>query len=272
MAEVARAHNLPGQEAEALTNLSKVYGLRGDNEERLRLLERARELAESSGNRLVQARVERVLGFAVALLRSAQEGQELLESAAQVLDELGDTDELAMAVMMLGDLDFRAGNGDAALQRYRESLAMVMDHVGYRPELKRRIATALLETGRLDEAAPVAEEARQETAKDDWATVAITATVLGNVRFAQGRTSEAEELLRSGVEVIDRTEFPGIDEYLSLARFLARTGRLDEAREWLAKTYELVRAYPPDSPWAEAVNRRATEIEAEADGAGAPGG
>ena len=266
MAEVARQHHMPTAEAQALLHMSKVFGIRARLDERIQLLHRARDLAVDSGSRLMQARAERALGLAIAQTESAEEGRRLLTSAGPVLDELGDTDEFALAEMFLGDIDFREDQLDSALAHYQRTLELVHDNIGHRPEVKRRMAWAHLLRGDLDRAEALAEEAVAETAKDDWATVSTTNVVLGQVRDAQGRYEEAEQLLRRAVEVVETTEFPRWDQYLGLAALLIHTGRVAEARENIAKARG---AAPPTktktmTPSGEHVEKRAVALEAEA--------
>jgi tetratricopeptide (TPR) repeat protein len=267
MADVARAHDMPALEAQAVLNISKVVRMRGDNLEANRLLERARQLAEQAGSRLIKARVERVLGAALAITKSVEEGRRLLASAAEVLEEVGDFDEFSVAEMFLGDLEWRDGRGDEALGHYERAIRVVQDHIGYRPELKRRIATVLLHDGRLAEAATYAEEAFNETAKDDFATVAVTHTVLGEVRAAQGRFEEAEQLLRKGAEVVSKTEFPGFIEVVALATFLVSKGEIAEGLVWLTKARDSIRELPTGSPLRDFLEKQADEVEAAAQAA-----
>jgi tetratricopeptide (TPR) repeat protein len=263
MAEIARREGMPAYEAQALMLLSKVVGMRGQNEERFRLLARARELAELSGSRLIRARVERTLGTNVSLIISHDEGRHLLTKAGDVLEELGDTEEFSIAQTFLGDVALRMEDLDLAMEHYQRGIAAVADHIGYRPEFKRRIASVLLREGKVEEAAVVAEEALEEAAKDDWATVAVTNTILGTVREAQGRLVEAERLLRRGVEVIETTEYPGYEQYLGLATLLAHTGRADEARDLLVKARESGLEFSEGSPMELWIEHRAAALERE---------
>ena len=264
MAEVARAHDMPTLEAQAILNVSKVIRTRGDNAEALRHLERARQLAEQGGNRLLRARVERGLGMTIAAIESVEEGQRLLTSASEVLEEVGDLEEFAVAQMVLGDLEWREGRNDQALSHYERALVAVREHIGWRPEMKRRIARILLSQGLIEESAALAEEAFNETAKDDWATVATTNTALGEVRAAQGRHTEAEELLRKAAEVISATDFPHFDAYCALALFLVTKGEVDEGLEWLRKAKASIREFPPGSPMHDFLDKRADDVEAQA--------
>jgi ATP/maltotriose-dependent transcriptional regulator MalT len=130
--------------------------------------------------------------------------------------------------------------------------------------LKRRIARILLSQGRIEESAAKAEEAFNETAKDDWATVASTNTMLGEVRAAQGRHAEAEELLRKGADVISTTDFPQFDMYRALAAFLVGKGEVEEGLEWLRKARASIREFPPGSPMRDFLDKRADQVEATA--------
>jgi tetratricopeptide (TPR) repeat protein len=195
---------------------------------------------------------------------SAEEGRQLLTSAAAVLEELGDADEFSVSQTFLGDIAFRQDDLETAMEHYQRGIAVVGDNIGHRPEFKRRMASVLRLQGKIDEAAVLAEEAVDETAKDDWATVASTAMVLGQVREAQGRLSEAEELLRRAVGIVAETEYPGTEEYFALAELLVHTSRAEEARQWIAKARESGRDYPAGSPISVRIERRAAAIEAEA--------
>ena len=93
---------------------------------------------------------------------------------------------------------------------------------------------------------------------DDWASVASTKMVLGLVRARQGRTSEAEALLREAVAVMERTDYVAErwQQYLALSKFLVAHGRRDEAMEWMQKTRAITALLGERSPLAAYVERR----------------
>ena len=70
------------------------------------------------------------------------------------------------------------------------------------------MASMYLEMGDLATAPRLAEDAVEVVAKDDWATVASAGSVLGTVRAAQGRTAEAERLLREAAAVMADDRVP----------------------------------------------------------------
>ena len=91
----------------------------------------------------------------------------------------------------LGDLARRKADWTRRCRITTHSLELVREHIGYLPEVQRRIAQLLL-MGACSAAAELAEEAARLTGKDDLATVASTGMVMGRVREAQGRFDEAE--------------------------------------------------------------------------------
>jgi tetratricopeptide (TPR) repeat protein len=205
--------------------------------------------------------VERQLGTFTAAHDSEEEGRRLMVQAAAVLDELGDSEELSSAMQFLGESYRRDGDLETALDFYRRSLPLVQEHIGYKPEVERRIATTLLEMGDVDGAEAMAEQAVADVAADDWSTVASTAMVLGMVRAAQGRLAEAEQLLRSATDVLEDKQFPAAYERLALAELLFRTGRADEGGRWLARAREELASFAPGSPTREFFDKRIAKIE-----------
>jgi tetratricopeptide (TPR) repeat protein len=256
--EVARANGWHSREAEALVRLSRISEQRGNVEAAKRQLSEARQLAARGSSRLTRARVDRAFGGFLAYSTSGTEAEELLRAAAITLEEFGDREEQYIALIQLGDIEAVRDRWPEALAIYQRSLEPVREHVGYLPEAKRRIAEALLALGKISEAARHAEEAVAITGKDDWATISTTAMTLGKVRAAEGRSEEAERLLRKAIEVIGRTDYAAWESELALAEFLLRRGRTAEAQPWLAKVRASASRYGPRSPVIEYVERRAS--------------
>jgi class 3 adenylate cyclase/tetratricopeptide (TPR) repeat protein len=271
MREVAASTGLPSREAEALVLLARVAGQLGDVDSWRQLLSEAREVAERGPSRLTRARVQRALGSFLSLSESEEEAELLLRSAAMALEEFGDREELYVALAYLGDIEGRRDHPAGALETYRNALESVREHVGYRPEAERRIAQALLALGEIEEAARVAEQAAATVGEGDVATVASTGMVVGLVREAQGRPDEAEQLLREAVEVIGRSAYNPWDQELSLAEFLLRQNRTEEAGDWLARARASAARYGPRSPLLHHIERRGQEA-AETGTAGQPAG
>jgi class 3 adenylate cyclase/tetratricopeptide (TPR) repeat protein len=262
MRDVARERGLRDREAQASLHLAGVAGYLGEVDLRRRLLTDAHRLAEEGGSRLMLARTERALGGFTAQSDSAERAEPMLQSALAVLEEFGDVEQQYTALAYLGDIKYQRGDLPGALEYNLRALPLVLEHVGYRPEAERHLATVELEMGDLSAAERHAEDAVNVAAKDDWATVASTRSVLGTVRAAQGRKAEAEALLREAAAIFERTEHNGWEEQLNLAEFLLRRARVDEGREWLGRARASAEKYGPSSPFLEFIDRRGREAEA----------
>jgi class 3 adenylate cyclase/tetratricopeptide (TPR) repeat protein len=256
-AALARANGWLSQEAEVYIRLYGIYWQRSRPDEARRMLDVAGELARRGPSRLTRAHVDRALGSFLGRTGSTEEAVELLRATAPVLEELGDQPEFHAALMSLGDIAYRDERPAEALSLWEESVAPVIAHGGYLPEAKRRMAQALIDLGRVDEAVARAEEAVEVTGAEDLATVATTRMALGLAREAQGRLDEAETLLRDALEVNARTEFSPLEEELALAEFLLRRGRTAEGDEWLERARASARRYGPESPYIGWVEHRA---------------
>ncbi len=263
------AHELgwTSREAEAMARLAGVAGHRAEWDERVRLVEKARELAAQGPSRLARARVSRTYGIGLLVDGRDDEATSELLSAGATLEEFQDREEASACYQFLGEMAVRQNRLDDAMAYYARSLDLVREHTGYLPEVQRRMAQTLLLMGDVAAAAEYAEDAVRLTAKEDWATVASTAMALGLVREAQGRYDEAEALLLEAANVMDRTDFNGWEEELAMAEFLLRRSRTAEGNEWLAKAHaDVVRLglRQASSSFIEFVERRGREAMAAA--------
>ena len=116
------------------------------------------------------------------------------------------------AIQFEGDSWYRVGESAKAMELYRRVAPLLAEHIGYLPEVERRMAHALLDMGDIGEAETMALQAVAHTVEDDWATVASRAKTLGLVRAAQGRNDEAEALLRDAIATMLAREFPADEE------------------------------------------------------------
>jgi len=253
---VAREAGLPSRQAEALTLLAGLYSQRGEVQRRREVLQEAQALAAAGSSRLIRALVERAWATFLATSISEEDAVPILLRVAPVFEEFGEKQELHTAFLYLGDIRRRQGRPAEALGFYEQSLTPVLEHVGYRPEVERRMAQASLGAGDGAAAQRWAEQAVQHAGHDDIATVASTRMTLGLVREAQGRLAEADELLRGAVDQLHGTDYAGWEEHLSLAEFLLRQGRRDEADGGVERAVSAAARYGADSPIAQYVSRR----------------
>src|ERR1700704_4694219 len=102
---------------------------------------------------------------------------------------------------MAGRILYLRGDPASAVPYFERALAVSMEinDTGYRPEIERVLAEALLQLGDVDRAEAHAESGVAVVAADDKASLASTSMVLGKVRARQGRHTEAEPLFRKAV-------------------------------------------------------------------------
>ena len=116
--------------------------------------------------------------------------------------------QYAQALQLHGNLARAQGRVDLAVQRYRTSLAAFRAATGesiYTWLAQLKLVEMLIEAGRLDEADALGSEAAAAIAKlskDDSYDVAYSSNVMGLLRRAQGRPSEAVPLLRHSLAIM----------------------------------------------------------------------
>ena len=262
--EIARQLGDRGREARACTYLGGVRFHQGRLAEAKELRRQAVQLGAEGGSRIDWALATCDYGLLVAFTDSLDEGLRLIESALPAQEESGDIFDLASSVNQIGRLYLLKGMTAQAVPYHERALGLSeqMQETGYRPEIERDLAYAKLELGDLAGAAAHAEAGAQVVAADDWVSVASTKMVLGRVRAGQGRTEEAETLLREAVAVMERTDYVADrwECYLSVTEFLVAQGRREEAREWMQKTRAITTLYGEHSPLAAYVEHRLAAV------------
>jgi len=133
---------------------------------------------------------EHTLGEAIAILGKTPSGQ------------------YAQALQFHGNLAQAQGKFDLAADRYRTALAAFRAATGesiYSRLTALKVAEALIQAGRLDEAEAIAADAVAAIAQskeDNSYDAAYTADVMASLRHAQGREAEAEPLRRKTLELL----------------------------------------------------------------------
>ena len=257
--EIARKLGDKGREARACTQLGGVRYHQGRVAEAKDLRRQAIELGAAAGSRIDWGLATAHYGFLVAATESIEEGLRLSESAFPAQEESGDLIELAASLSQIGRMYWFKGLIAEAVANYARSLSLSeqIQETGYRPEFERHMAQALLELGDLAGAIAHAEAGANIVADDDWVSIANTKMVLGLVRAREGRTAEAENLLRDAVAVLERTDYIAVrwEQYLSLSEFLLAQGREEEARVWMQKTRAIAALHGEHSPLVAHVER-----------------
>lgn len=262
--EIARRLGDRGREARACVYLGGVRYHQGRIEEAKELRRQAMELGAAGGSRMDWGLATARYGAVVALTDSLDEGLRVAKSALPAQEESGDIFELARSLNQIGRLLVIKGVTAQAMPYYERALAISqqMEETGWRPEIERDLAFALLQLGDLAGAAAHAEAGVQVVAADDWASVASTKMALGRVRAQQGRAKEGETLLRDAVAIMERTDYVAErwEQYLSLTEFLVGLGRQEEANDWMGKARAIAALYGEHSPLAAYVERRLAAV------------
>jgi class 3 adenylate cyclase/tetratricopeptide (TPR) repeat protein len=258
--EIAQRLGDRGREARACVYLGGVRYHQARIAEAKDLRREAVTLAANGGSRVDWGFASSRYGWLVALTESLDEGLRLSEEALPAMEEAGDFFELARSEDQVGRIYRLKGMVGQAVRHYERAvdLSDQMKETGFRPEIERDLAEALLQLGDLEGAAAHAGAGVRVVAHDDWASIANTKMALGCVRAKQGGVPEAEALLREAVSVIEGTDYVSErwEQYLNLAEFLLSEGRAGEADEWIAKTREITGLYGVGSALATYVERR----------------
>ncbi|MBN8481161.1 MAG: tetratricopeptide repeat protein, partial [Xanthomonadales bacterium] len=137
--------------------------------------------------------------------------------------------ELAQIMQNYGTLALAQGHTDLAVARYRESVDLFRQSSGestYTWLTTLLLADAMATAGSLDQAARLADEAAAalaRTSTPDTYASAFAATVVGRIRYRQGRPEEAVDLHRRALAVLARSYGEDHVETAESRVFLARS-------------------------------------------------
>jgi hypothetical protein len=170
-------------------------------------------------------------------------GGDLANAEALALEQLRLARDLALR-WQLGPAYWWVGfvlrdKGDLAGARpaFEDSVATLAPAAtqAIRAEARAQLATICLALGDLDAARTHAETARAEVTADDAYTQATSRGALAQVRAAEGRAAEAEQLFLDGIDGIGRTGYRALHADLrrDYGAFLIDQGRLAAARREL---------------------------------------
>jgi class 3 adenylate cyclase/ATP/maltotriose-dependent transcriptional regulator MalT len=241
--DAARAAGRKDLESKAVRQLAGIQLVRMELDRAGPLIERALELAEESGSIVARAQAAQVKGDYHALRDEYDESEEWLTKAFELFTEAGSQREIAVTQKSLGWLTWRSGDAAGAEKLLRESIRLLapMQERGVLCESQRLLAQLLLELGRIEEAEKYALASRETVSAEDVHSRATTRVALAQVRAAQDRDGEAEQLFREAVEIAGNAEHcrVGLDVFPAYAEFLRARGRDDEADELDARLAEL---------------------------------
>ena len=198
-----------------------------------------------SDSREFQGWVLRFIGTFHALDSRVAEGRELLEEARTIFTELGDSEALMALAFSTGPLELRAGDHTAAEREYREALeqSQRMGDQGRMSNLASGLADALLDAGRVDDAAEVLEIARSSALADDPSAQGTWRMVAARLSMDRGETEEAVRLARESIAIMESLqEFLTFPDLLIREAEVFRSANLDgEASAALERAVEVSR-------------------------------
>jgi tetratricopeptide (TPR) repeat protein len=201
----------------------------------------------------------RFIGTFEALDGRVEEGRELLEEARSIFVELGNREALMVIAFSTGPLERRVGNPVAAEREYRDAveLAERMGDLGRMSNLASGLADALLDQGRLDEAAEALEVARSSALEDDPSAQGVWRMAAARLAMRRGETEEAVRLARESVAVMESLQelltLP--DLFISQAEVFRAAALAEEARAALERAVDVARL-----KGTSAEERRAEEL------------
>jgi class 3 adenylate cyclase/tetratricopeptide (TPR) repeat protein len=241
--DAARAAARKDLESKAARELAVLHLTRLDEERAAPLIDRALELAEESGSIVARAEAAYVKGEFHRHRGENDEAEGWLTKALDLFTESGSQRGIATASKALGRLAWRQRDPSRGERLFRDSIRLLapMQERGTLCESQRLLAQLLLELGRIDEAEKYALASRETVSAEDLTSRATTRVALAQVRAAQERDVEAEELFREAVEIVSGAEHCRVrfDVLPPYAEFLRARGRDDEADELDARLAEL---------------------------------
>ncbi len=169
----------------------------------------ARQVLEDvSDSRELQGWAIRFIGTFLALEGRVAEGRELLEQARAIFTELGNREALVALAFSMGPLELRAGNPVAAEGEFRSALesAQRMGDRGRLTNLASGLADALLDQGRIDDAAEYVDLARDTAVKDDASGQAAWRMAAARLLLSRGETGEATRLARESISFTESNQ------------------------------------------------------------------
>ncbi len=231
--ELARAEGRADLESRAAVDLVGVFTSRREYDEAATMLAHAHELAEKSGSIVARGHTLAALGNLAISNGRYDEAERQLEAARQLFEEAGVGTMLGRVLYRMAVVAWYQDDLDKAERLSRESVRQLtqLEDRGTLCEAQRRLAEVLLQKGKLDEAERWAEMALETVGPHDMSSRATTRATLARIRKAQGRSDEAETLLREAISIFEETEYRAFQATAlgELAQLLRERGRDDEA-------------------------------------------
>lgn len=235
-------------QAQAKVINAKAANLRtqGQHPQALTLSQEALELYKGIGDEKGMADAYTAIGVSLEWQGAWQEALLAYNSALEIARKYNDIVGLATAFYNIGEIHRDLGDKSTALTYFQDALRLDIDsgqpkNIAYSHT---KVATVLMELGRLDEARQQVKEAQQlfrqiEAERDSlWATL-----VQARIEFTAGNLSLAEQLLQTALLGVQEKEVLdlNVDAHLQLAELYLKQKQLDLAKQHIEQGYALAR-------------------------------
>jgi class 3 adenylate cyclase/tetratricopeptide (TPR) repeat protein len=156
-----------------------------------------------------------------------RQGRAMLRDLGQGVTAASTGIELVLVELLGGDLAI----AEREVRADYDFLAKVGESY-YLSTMAALLSRVVRDQGRDDEALALSKTAEEATAADDIESQALWRSIRAPIVARSGNTTLAEELARTALEVIRRTEAPGLqaNALSELASVLRLSGKIDEAR------------------------------------------
>jgi class 3 adenylate cyclase/tetratricopeptide (TPR) repeat protein len=200
-------------------------------------------LARASRDLTLAAVAQALLGSLTAMEGHVEEGRELVTSAESAFEDLGAELKLAGVTMYVAFVELLAREWVRAEHALRRGHA-ALESMGERAQLATvaaLLARALLEQGRLEEAARFTAVSEASASADDVFSQVLWKSTQARILARQERLPEAEQLARDALAMAEETDSPMMraDALRDLADVLMLVGNEVEAAERLDDAVQL---------------------------------
>ena len=232
---------------EALLGLGRVEIKRGQPQESLAYLDRARTLSIELDNREARANTLQAIGIAHMRLNRPAEALRNYEESLQIKREIGDKRGTAASLVQIGEVKRALGEPKLAEESYKEALKIrrdIGDKAGVSLTLIDLAALLSDQFGKPDEALPLLQEALnvlRETGNVNMEARALNN--LGTVYAARGNFADAQTHFEQALVLRERAKSPleTADTLHNLASTLASMGRYEQALQRYGRALEMRR-------------------------------
>jgi class 3 adenylate cyclase/tetratricopeptide (TPR) repeat protein len=190
---------------------------------------------EVAGDVLLESSLLRSLGGFIAVTGRIEEGRAAVRRAEEIMGEFGLQWQLAGATFITAEIEFIAGDTEAAEAEYRRGLDMYlrMGERGRASTLAVGVGICLYQRGLLDDAERMALEGAGLGSSDDVVTQGGADAVRAAVHARRGQLEEATALAARAWETIGGSAFLWASRSAELiADVHELAGRADEARRF----------------------------------------